>query len=67
MKMTRMKTREVRIGTKTIGGNNPILIQSMCNTKTGNVEATVNQILKLERAGCDIIRVTVPDMEAASA
>lgn len=65
--MTRMKTREVRIGTKTIGGNNPILIQSMCNTKTGNVEATVNQILKLERAGCDIIRVTVPDMEAASA
>jgi (E)-4-hydroxy-3-methylbut-2-enyl-diphosphate synthase len=50
-----------------IGGSNPILIQSMCNTKTEDVTATVAQILKLEQAGCDIIRVAVPTMEAAEA
>ena len=48
-----------------IGGGNPVLIQSMCNTKTEDVEGTVSQILELERAGCDIIRVAVPTMEAA--
>ncbi len=62
-----MNTREVKIGNKVIGGDNPILIQSMCNTKTQDVSATVNQILELEAAGCDIIRVAVPDMDAAKA
>lgn len=65
--MSRMKTKEVRIGDRVIGGDNPILIQSMCNTKTEDVAATVSQILKLEQAGCDIIRVAVPTMEAAAA
>lgn len=63
----RMKTNAVSIGTKTIGGDHPILIQSMCNTKTEDVAATVKQILALEQAGCDIIRVAVPTMEAAEA
>ena len=62
-----MKTTEVKIGNRVIGGGNPILIQSMTNTKTQNVEATVAQILQLEKAGCDIIRCAVPDMEAAKA
>ena len=62
-----MNTRTVRIGDKIIGGNNPILIQSMTNTKTQDVKATVKQILALEAAGCDIIRCAVPTMEAASA
>lgn len=65
--MSRMKTKEVRIGDRVIGGDRPILIQSMCNTKTEDVKATVAQILKLEQAGCDIIRVAVPTMEAAAA
>ncbi|MDO5406870.1 MAG: flavodoxin-dependent (E)-4-hydroxy-3-methylbut-2-enyl-diphosphate synthase [Eubacteriales bacterium] len=65
--MERMKTKEVRIGNRVIGGENPILIQSMCNTKTEDVEATVAQILELEQAGCEIIRVAVPTMEAAEA
>lgn len=65
--MERMKTKEVHIGDRVIGGGNPILIQSMCNTKTEDVEATVAQILQLEQAGCDIIRVAVPTMEAAEA
>ncbi len=63
--MSRMKTKEIRIGNRVIGGENPILIQSMCNTKTEDAAATVAQILKLEQAGCDIIRVAVPTMEAA--
>ena len=62
-----MKTTEVKIGNRDIGGGNPILIQSMTNTKTQDVEATVAQILQLEKAGCDIIRCAVPDMEAAKA
>ena len=62
-----MKTTEVKIGNRVIGGGNPILIQSMTNTKTQDVEATVAQILQLEKAGCDIIRCAVPDMEAAKA
>ena len=60
-------TKEVRIGDVVIGGNHPIAIQSMTNTKTQDVETTVAQILQLERAGCQIIRCTVPDMEAAKA
>jgi 4-hydroxy-3-methylbut-2-en-1-yl diphosphate synthase len=62
-----MKTREIHIGNRVIGGSHPILIQSMCNTKTENVQATVDQILRLEEAGCEIIRVAVPTMEAATA
>ena len=62
-----MDTKVVHIGNRVIGGGNPILIQSMCNTKTQDVAATVAQILELEKAGCDIIRVACPDMEAAKA
>ena len=63
----RNETREIRIGNTAIGGAHRIAIQSMCNTKTEDVEATVAQILALEKAGCDIIRVAVPTMEAAEA
>lgn len=62
-----MKTKEVRIGDRVIGGGNPVLIQSMTNTKTEDVSATVAQIHELEKAGCDIIRCTAPTMEAAKA
>lgn len=65
--MFREKTRVIPIGSKAIGGGNPIAIQSMTNTKTEDVEATVKQILALEEAGCDIIRCAVPTMEAAEA
>lgn len=60
-------TKTVKIGNRIIGGGNPILIQSMTNTKTENVAATVAQIKRLEAAGCDIIRCAVPTMEAANA
>ena len=63
----RENTKVIQIGSVAIGGGNPIAIQSMCNTKTEDVKATVEQILLLERAGCDIIRVAVPTMEAAEA
>ncbi len=63
----REHTKVVHIGDKVIGGGNPILIQSMTNTKTEDVEATVNQILQLEKAGCDIIRSTANNEEAAKA
>ena len=65
--MHRDNTKEIKIGNRIIGGGNPVLIQSMTNTKTEDVEATVAQILRLERAGCEIIRCTVPTMEAAEA
>lgn len=65
--MHREHTRIVEIGGKKIGGGNPILIQSMTNTKTEDIQATVAQILKLEQAGCEIIRCTVPDAAAAAA
>ncbi len=65
--MERMKTQEVRIGNVVIGGNHPIAIQSMCNTKTEDVAATVAQIRDLTAMGCEIIRVAVPTMEAANA
>lgn len=61
------QTREIRIGDVVIGGGHPIAIQSMTNTKTEDVEATVSQILALQRAGCEIIRCAVPTMEAAQA
>lgn len=63
----RSKTKKISIGNRVIGGGNPVLIQSMCNTKTEDVKATTSQILSLEEAGCDIIRVAVPTMEAAEA
>lgn len=65
--MERTRTKVVKIGNRLIGGGNPILIQSMTNTKTEQVEATVAQIRVLEAAGCDIIRCAVPTMEAAEA
>lgn len=65
--MYRNQTKQIQIGDKVIGAGNPILIQSMTNTKTENVEATVSQILALEAAGCEIIRCTVPTLEAAHA
>lgn len=65
--MNRKKTRVIKIGDRYIGGDYPILIQSMCNTKTEDVEATVAQILSLEKEGCEIIRLAVPTMEAAAA
>ena len=60
-------TRVVKIGNRVIGGGNPVLIQSMTNTKTQDVKSTVAQIKELEKAGCDIIRCAVPNMEAALA
>lgn len=65
--MTREQTRVIQIGNRVIGGGNPILIQSMTNTRTEDVAATVDQIHKLEEAGCEIIRCTVPTLEAAKA
>ena len=65
--MYRDHTKEVRIGDRIIGGGNPITVQSMTNTKTEDFDATIAQIRKLEDAGCEIIRSTVPSMEAAEA
>lgn len=65
--MEKRITKEVHIGNRVIGGSNPILIQSMTNTKTEDVAGTVAQIQKLTKAGCDIIRCAVPTMEAAKA
>jgi (E)-4-hydroxy-3-methylbut-2-enyl-diphosphate synthase len=65
--MFRDDTKVIRIGDRVIGGGNPVLIQSMTNTKTEDVKATVEQILRLEKAGCEIIRSTVPTLEAAKA
>ena len=65
--MYRDNTKVIHIKDRVIGGGNPVLIQSMTNTKTEDVAATVNQILELEKAGCDIIRCAVPTMEAAKA
>lgn len=65
--MGRRLTREIHIGNTVIGGRNPILIQSMTNTKTEDVEATVAQVEQLQKAGCEIIRCAVPTMEAAEA
>lgn len=67
MEFLRENTKEIKIGDVVIGRNHPVAIQSMTNTKTEDVEATVSQILKLEAAGCEIIRCAVPTMEAALA
>lgn len=65
--MKRTQTRKIMVGNVAIGGQNKVIIQSMCNTKTKDVEATVSQILELERAGCEIIRVACLDKEDAKA
>lgn len=65
--MYRDNTKEIHIGNKVIGGGNPILIQSMTNTRTEDVKATVEQITRLTEAGCEIVRCTVPSQEAAFA
>lgn len=65
--MYRDNTKVIKIGDRVIGGGNPILIQSMTNTRTQDVKATVDQIHRLKNAGCEIIRCAVPDMEAAKA
>ena len=64
---THQNTKTVNIGGVKVGGGNPIAIQSMTNTKTADVDATVAQILRLEEAGCEIIRCTVPDQQSAEA
>ena len=65
--MERIKTRKVMVGNVRIGGQNKVVIQSMCNTKTKDIESTVKQILDLEEAGCEIIRVACLDLEDAKA
>ena len=65
--MKRTKTRQIKIGDVVVGGQNKVVIQSMCNTKTRDVEATVKQILELEKNGCEIIRVACPTIEDAKA
>ena len=60
-------SKKIQVGSVMVGGGAPIAIQSMCNTNTADVAATVSQILALEQAGCEIIRVAVPDMESAAA
>lgn len=64
---TRENTRAVSVNNLQIGGQNKVIIQSMCNTKTKDIEATVNQILELEKAGCQLVRLAVIDMEEAKA
>ena len=60
-------TKQIHVGKVPVGGGAPVAIQSMCNTNTADVEATVEQIHRLEAAGCEIVRVAVPDMDAARA
>ena len=64
--MNRRKSRQVKLGSLMIGGDAPISVQSMTNTDTRDVTATISQALKLEKAGCEVIRVAVPDMGSAS-
>ncbi len=65
--MKREETRRIMVGDVAIGGQNKVVIQSMCNTKTKDITSTVNQILELEKAGCEIIRVACLDKEDARA
>ena len=65
--MLRNQTRSFKVGNLTLGGNNHVIIQSMCNTKTKDTKATIQQILELEKAGCEMIRVAVLDEEDAYA
>ena len=59
--------QKITVGGVQIGGGAPLVIQSMCNTRTQDVTATVKQILALEQAGCEVVRLAIPDMEAAQA
>ncbi|PIE60946.1 MAG: 4-hydroxy-3-methylbut-2-en-1-yl diphosphate synthase [Desulfobacterales bacterium] len=63
----RRKTRQIQVGTQKIGATHPVSVQSMTNTQTQDADATIAQILSLEKAGCEIVRVAVPDMDAAKA
>ncbi|MGE5838784.1 MAG: flavodoxin-dependent (E)-4-hydroxy-3-methylbut-2-enyl-diphosphate synthase, partial [Deltaproteobacteria bacterium] len=65
--MRRKKTRQIHVGKVPVGGGAPIAVQSMTNTDTRDVEATVRQIVQLEAAGCDLVRLAVPDEKAAAA
>ncbi len=65
--INRRITKKIKVGNIFIGGDSPISVQSMTNTSTSDIDATVNQIKELERAGCEIVRVAVPDMESAKA
>lgn len=65
--MNRKRTKEITLGSKKIGGLNPITIQSMTNTRTNDIKGTIDQIKRLEVAGCDIVRLTVPDDDSALA
>ncbi|MDE5759076.1 MAG: flavodoxin-dependent (E)-4-hydroxy-3-methylbut-2-enyl-diphosphate synthase, partial [Allobaculum sp.] len=65
--MNRIETRPVKAGNVQIGGNNHVVIQSMCSIRTANTEAVIDQILKLEKQGCELIRVSVMDFEDAKA
>ena len=65
--MERRKTRQVKVGNIFVGGNAPISVQSMCNTDTRDIDSTIKQIKELATAGCNIVRLAVPDMEAAEA
>jgi (E)-4-hydroxy-3-methylbut-2-enyl-diphosphate synthase len=65
--MKKYKSTVVKVGSLLLGGNNPIRVQSMCNTDTRDIKATVQQILELEERKCEITRVAIPDMKAAQA
>jgi 4-hydroxy-3-methylbut-2-en-1-yl diphosphate synthase (EC 1.17.4.3) len=65
--MERRSTRKIKVGNVYVGGGAPVTVQSMTNTDTRNVEATIEQIKRLQIAGCDIIRCAVPDHEASEA
>ncbi len=62
--MTRKKTKKIHVGTVAIGGDAPVSIQSMTNTKTHDAEKTISQIKELEKAGCEIVRIAIPDEKA---
>ena len=65
--MTRENTKKIQVGTLALGGDAPVTVQSMCNTKTWDVDATVQQIRAMQTAGVDIVRVAIPDQRAALA
>ena len=67
MHITRRKTRQITVGSVKVGGNAPVSVQSMCSTDTRDIAATIAQIQQLEAVGCELIRVAVPDEEAAAA
>ena len=65
--MKRKETKTIHVGGISIGGDAPVTVQSMCNTKTQDVDGTLRQIRALAAAGCDIVRLAVPDIDAARA